>query len=72
MAAVHAILSLFKPGWNGSVTHPHISLPRAYVVEMFIEILRTFKISLVLYCELVVFFELFRDYYIHSTYQSPT
>ena len=69
MAAVHAILLLYKLGWNGLITHPNISLSRAYVGEMFIAILRTFTTSLVLYCKLVVFFELFRE--IH-TFILPT
>ena len=49
VAAVHAISLLLKPGWNDLVTHPHISLSRAYVGEMFIEIMRAFKLSLASY-----------------------
>ena len=54
MAAVHAILLLYKLGWNGLVTEPHILLSYACVGEMFIETLRAFKISLELYSKLVV------------------
>lgn len=69
VAAVHAILLLFKPEWNGLVCHPHVSLSRAYVGEMFIEIMRASKLSLASYSiwTTPVASSFCRDTCIHST-----
>ena len=37
-------LIAFEPGWKGLVTHPHVSLSRAYIGKMFIEIMRAFNL----------------------------
>ena len=42
-------LLAFNSGWNCLVTHPHVSLSRAYIGEMFVEIMRAFNLSLVSY-----------------------
>ena len=74
VAAVHVILLLSRPGRNGLVCHPHVSLSRAYVGEIFIEIMRAFKLSLASYSKYVDdigVFEFFRNTCIRSTTCSP-